>query len=107
LQQQPSTVRQVGLHCIPVFAQQVEQSAHLPLGLLGVPACLDGAEGSTKARILTRACWNLWKKLSAKEVVSNVPEGSGRFNESMRAHSGVLDPVIDAFSLGASKGGGV
>jgi hypothetical protein len=53
------TVQQVGLHESSVLAHQVEQSAHLPLGLLKLPACLEGVDASARARNLTRACWIL------------------------------------------------
>jgi hypothetical protein len=59
LPQQTFTGYQVVLHCSPVLAHEVEHSAHLPLGLLRSPACLEGAENSTRACVLTRACWNL------------------------------------------------
>jgi len=55
--QQTFTLRQVVLHRSPVH--QVEQRAHLPRGLLRFPACLEGAEGSTRACGLNRALWNL------------------------------------------------
>jgi len=35
-----------GVHCCLVFAQEVEQSAHVPRGLLRLPACLVRAEDS-------------------------------------------------------------
>ena len=56
--QQTLTLRQVGLHFCPVLAHKVEQSAHLPLGLRRFPACLEGAEGLTRARVLPQACCN-------------------------------------------------
>ena len=59
LLQQTLTVQQVGLHESSVLAHQVEQSAHLPLGLLKLPACLEGVDASARARNLTRACWIL------------------------------------------------
>jgi len=46
-------------------APHLHIGAHLPLGRLRVSACLEGADGSTRACVLTRACWNLWKTLSA------------------------------------------
>jgi hypothetical protein len=55
LLEQKFTGHQVVLNCCLVLAHQVEQSAHLPLGLLRLPAYLKGAEGSTRACALTRA----------------------------------------------------
>ena len=49
------------LHCWPVLAQQVEQSAHLSRGLLRLPACLQRAQGSTGACGFYRARITLWK----------------------------------------------
>jgi hypothetical protein len=54
LLEQVFTAHQVFLHRSPVLAHQVEQSAHLPLGLR-FPACLQRAEGSTTAYDLNRA----------------------------------------------------
>ena len=48
-----------GLHCCRVVAHEVEQSAHLPLGLLRSPACLRRAEGSESAGVFTRTRWKL------------------------------------------------
>jgi hypothetical protein len=53
------TVHQVFWHRSPILAHQVEQSAHLPLGLPRFAACLEGAECSTKTCVLTWARWIL------------------------------------------------
>ena len=43
------------LHSCLVLAHQVEQSAHLPRGLLRLPACLQRAQGSTGACVFSGA----------------------------------------------------
>jgi len=58
------------LHCCLVLAQKVEQSAHLPRGLLRLPACLVSAEGSKSVCVLSRVWWILWQTLSALVDVS-------------------------------------
>ena len=48
-----------GFHCYLVLVHQVEQSAHVPRGLLRLPACLQRAQGSTGACVFSRARCNL------------------------------------------------
>ena len=73
--QQMFTVHRVFLHISPVLAHQLEQSAHLPLSLPRPPACLEGAEASTRACAFTRACGILRQTLSA--MAAAMEEGCG------------------------------
>ena len=57
--QQLSKLIGLALHCCLVVAHEVEQSAHLPRGLLKPPACLNGAGGSKISGAFTRTKRNL------------------------------------------------
>ena len=65
---------------------------------------------TTPATLIPAACTRETFEAAGGEVraeISRVPGGSGRLNESMSPHWGVLEPAKDAVVLGASKGGGV